>query len=185
MKEYDLKILFLGNSHTFYNDLPLLVRKKAEADGLRADVAMIAHGGWYLFQHMREPETVFNLVYGRYDYVVLQEHSHPFDRTGDYRIAAAALCGLIRKGGAVPVIYATWAEKAKPENQEVMNRVNREIAEENGALLAVVGESWQKARESRPDADFYASDGAHASPAGSGYAAEVIWKTIREHRNGG
>ena len=174
-----LRLLFIGNSHTYYNDLPLLVRDRAEAEGVLAEVTMLAHGGWYLYQHLREPETLFNVAHGRYDYVILQEHSHPFDKTEEYLRAARELSLLIREAGAKPVIYATWAEKAHPENQERMDRVNREIAKENGALLAAVGEAWQKAGGSGAPPAFYGPDGAHASPAGSGFAAGIIWETVR------
>lgn len=42
------------------------------------EVTMIAHGGWFLEQHANEPDVRFNILYGHYDYVVLQEHAHPF-----------------------------------------------------------------------------------------------------------
>jgi len=39
---------------------------------------MIAHDGRSLSEHAIEPEVRFNILYGDYDYVVLQEASHPF-----------------------------------------------------------------------------------------------------------
>ncbi|MBO4406238.1 MAG: SGNH/GDSL hydrolase family protein [Clostridia bacterium] len=175
-----IRILFIGNSHTFYNDLPALVRERAEEDGVEAEVVMIARGGWYLSQHVKEPETFFNVRCGGYDYAVLQEHSHPFDRIGEYRTAAKTLCGWIREAGGVPVIYATWAEKANEGAQELMNRVNGEIARENGALLAAVGASWWDRARKNPEKDLYGPDGAHASPEGSRFASEIIWRAIRK-----
>ena len=46
-----LKLLFIGNSHTYVNDLPALVRELAREDRCEAQVVMIAHGGWYLFEY--------------------------------------------------------------------------------------------------------------------------------------
>ena len=85
-----LRILFIGNSHTYVNGVPALVRDLAASDGYEVDVTMIAHGGWYLWQHVQEPDVPFNIKYGHYDYVVLQEHSHPFD--GSERRAAHRSC---------------------------------------------------------------------------------------------
>ena len=57
-----LRILFVGNSHTYYNDMPHLVQLRAEKEGFACQVTMIAHGGWYLSQHAEEPDVRFNIV---------------------------------------------------------------------------------------------------------------------------
>ncbi len=172
-------ILFIGNSHTFYNDLPLTVRRLAEEEGRTCRVTMIAHGGWFLAQHAAEPDVRFDIRYGGYDFVVLQEHAHPFGPAERFREAALALNGMIREAGSVPVLYETWSRKEEPEMQPVMNGVHREIERETGALLAPVGERWHAYRAAHPETEMYADDGAHASPAGSAFAAAVIWETIR------
>ena len=65
-----------------------------------------------------------------------------------------------------------------------MNEIHRRAAERIGALLAPVGENWWKYQESRPDMEMYDRDGAHASQAGSGFAAGVIWEAILRHLRG-
>ena len=177
--EKDLEILFIGNSHTYVNDLPLLLEKRADEEGFNCRVTMLAHGNWFLSQHAAEPEARFNILYGHYDYVVLQEHAHPFPPEAEYLAAVNTLAKMIREAGAVPVLYECWAKKDEPEKQESLNRAARRAAEETGALLAPVGEDWQEFRKTCPDIDLYAEDGAHASPAGSDLAAKVIWVTIR------
>ena len=179
MKKKDhIRILFIGNSHTFVNDLPHTVAVMAEENGLQADVTMIAHGGWYLKQHTAEPDVPFNIQYGHYDYVVLQEHSHPFDHLEYYEEAMKTLAGWIHAAGSVPVIFGTWSTKREPEKQEYMNETNRRLAAENHTLLAPVGEGWWTVQTSCPEMDLYWQDGEHASPAGSEYAAKIIWNTI-------
>ena len=174
-----LAILFIGNSHTYCNDLPLLVQRRAEAAGFDCRVTMIAHGGWFLAQHAAEPDVRFNILHGRYDYVVLQEHAHPFGPEEKLREAAIRLNEMIRQAGSVPVLYETWARKAEPEAQASMNEAHRRVADAIGALLAPVGERWQPFQQSRPELELYADDGAHASPAGSDFAAACIWEAIR------
>lgn len=179
MKKQKVKILFIGNSHTYVNDLPAIVQEIAHDDGWEIDVTMIAHSGWYLKQHVQEPDVLFNIRYGQYDYVVLQEHSHPFDCIEDYKAAAVILTGWIQDAGSTPVIYGTWAMKDQEAEQARMNQVNRELAESCGAILAPVGESWWTYMRSYPNLAMYAEDGAHASPHGSEYAAKMIWTSIR------
>ena len=179
MAKRPLGILFVGNSHTYFNDMPLMVRRRAEEAGYDCRVTMIAHGGWFLAQHLEEPDVRFDILYGNYDYVVLQEHAHPFGPEEKYKSAAIGLCALVRQAGAVPVLYETWARKEEPEVQETMNGAHVRAAEATGALLARVGERWWKYREEKPDVEMYAGDGAHASFEGSDFAAGCIWDAIR------
>ena len=59
-----VKILFVGNSHTYNCDIPYRVKLLAAAEGVDCQVAMNAHGGWTLYQHSREPDVPFNLLHG-------------------------------------------------------------------------------------------------------------------------
>ncbi|MBE6725985.1 MAG: SGNH/GDSL hydrolase family protein [Ruminococcaceae bacterium] len=176
----ELGILFIGNSHTYFNDMPLMVKRRAEEEGIRCRVTMLSHGGWFLAQHANEPDVRFDILFGGYDYVVLQEHAHPFGPVEKFRDAANRLNALIREAGSKPVLYECWSMKAEPEVQALMNTVHRQIAEEIGALVAPVGERWWAYKESHPELELYWEDGAHASPAGSEFAAAQIWETIRE-----
>ena len=178
-KNQSLNLLFIGNSHTYYNDMPLLVKRRAEDEGFSCHVTMLAHPGWFLSQHADDPEARFNILYGGYDYVILQEHAHPFGPEADFTDAAQALSCWIREAGAVPVIYETWAKKDEPHIQSHMNEVHHRVAKDNNALLAPVGETWWSYMKSWPDLEMYDEDGAHASFAGSDFAAKMIWVEIR------
>lgn len=173
-----MKILFIGNSHTYFNDLPERTANRFRALGIDCEVTMIAHGGWFLQQHTQEPDVQFNIRFGHYDYVVLQEHSHPFGPIEKLDAAVTTLADWIRQAGSKTVIYATWAQKDQKEEQARMNSAHRAIAEKVGALIAPVGEFWWDFMQSHPEVEMYASDGAHASPAGSEFAAAIIAKTI-------
>ena len=70
-KKKDLSILFIENSHTYYNDMPRLVKLRAIEEGFNCRVMMLAHPNWFLSQHAEEPEARFNILHGKYDYVVL------------------------------------------------------------------------------------------------------------------
>ena len=175
-----IRILFIGNSHTYNHDLPALVKDLAQEDGVSCDVTMLAHGNWYLATHVREAQTKFNIRHGGYDYIVLQEHSHPFDHIKDYKAAVTTLVEWASEAGSRVVIYGTWAKRDDRDLQDYMNEVNREIAAENSAILAPVGESWWTYKDSHPEAELYEEDGAHASVDGAKLAASVIWHAIRE-----
>ena len=173
-----MRVLFIGNSHTYFNDMPLMVQRCAYDEGFDCRVTMIAHGGWFLEQHVAEPDVRFNILFGKYDYVVLQDHSHPMAPIEEFSTAASAINTWICEAGCVPVIYETWAKKDEPELQDHMNEVHHHVAEEIGALVAPVGENWWTYKESWPNLEMYDEDGAHASYAGSDFAAKLIWETI-------
>ena len=174
----EMKVLFIGKSHTYFNDMPELFAGMAKDKGIPCEVTMIAHGGWFLHQHQKEPEVRFNILYGNYDYVVLQEHAHPFGPEEVMTEAAKEICKWIREAGSTPVAYMTWAEKENEAGQQQMTDAYRRMAEETGAVLAPVGEEWWKYIHAHPDVQMYALDGQHASPEGSALAAEILLEAI-------
>lgn len=178
MNKDNFRILFIGNSHTYFNDMPAAVAAMAGKCGLECEVTMLAHGGWFLEQHVKEPDVRFNILYGHYDYVVLQEHSHPFGPEEKFYEAVRTLNKWIREAGCIPVIYSTWAKKDEEYVQKRMNEAHEKIAEEIGGILAPVGQSWWVYKENHPDIEMYYEDGAHASENGSGFAAKIIWESI-------
>jgi len=173
-----LRLLFIGNSHTYFNDMPKMVKGLFDEAGIPCEVVMIAHGGWFLRQHVKEPDVRFNIRFGNYDYVILQEHAHPFGPAEDLYEAAKTLADWIREAGSRAVIYETWAPKDDPGMQEQMTYAHHKTAEANGALLAPVGENWEKERALHPETELFFEDGRHASPAGSLFAAKHIFKVI-------
>ncbi len=179
-----MKILFIGNSHTYMNDMPQLVKEMVEnVTGESCDVFMLAYSARSLKWHMGEEyfSERFNILHGKYDYCVIQEQAHPMTDEADTIEYAARIVEMCKKAGTVPVVFETWAEKAKPENQAEMNRRYHNLAKEQGALLAPIGEVWSKVAEDLKDvadADLYWQDGAHASALGAFVTAMVLTKTI-------
>lgn len=173
-----LRILFIGNSHTYFNDMPEMVAEQFRKEQYDCEVTMIAHGGWFLEQHVNEPDVRFNILYGHYDYVVLQEHAHPFGPEEKFYGAVRQLNHWILEAGSKAVIYMTWAKKDEEFNQERMTLAHEQIADELGMLLAPVGKYWWEYMRSYPDIEMYYKDGQHASPDGSRFAAKYIWNAI-------
>lgn len=174
-----MKVLFIGNSHTYYNDMPHLFTQLCRERGIDTEVTMLAHGGKGWDFHLEEPEVKFNIFHGGYDAVILQHTAHPM---GD--LSVMAQCGRrliewVQMAGARPVLYMTWTTKADGEAaQPSMSNAYRKLQEETGCELAPVGEKWWEYHLAHPEVELYASDGQHASPAGSRLAASVIAETL-------
>lgn len=115
-----LKVLFIGNSYTYVNDLPAVVVALAEAAGgrkIEADRHLV--GGCTLERHVRETGAIDKIRERKWDVVVLQEQSlRPVvDRNGMFEYARI-LHGEIEKQGAETVFYLTWARQHIPEMQD-------------------------------------------------------------------
>ena len=61
-----MKVLFIGNSHTFFNDMPALFARFAEmTTGEKTEAVMLAYGGRDYKWHRKEYFSVrYNLLYG-------------------------------------------------------------------------------------------------------------------------
>lgn len=162
-----MRVLFVGNSHSYFNDMPaLFARMCEELTGERPELAMLAYSGRPLAWHREEYFALrFALLHGNYDYCVLQQQAHPFPGELATEEALRQILPLCEKGGARPVLYMTWAEKAKPRNAAPMIDCYRSLAERYGTLLAPVGEIFERFRGT--DIELYWRDGEHASPYGS------------------
>src|SRR6266508_2456679 len=69
------RVLFIGNSYTFVNDLPNTFAKLARSGGHKVEMGMSAQGAWTLNDHLRSPETLNLLNSAGWNFVVLQEQS--------------------------------------------------------------------------------------------------------------
>ena len=175
-----IKVLFVGNSHTYMNDMPQLFRETWErTTGGRAEVTMLAFSGRHLRWHLSEYFSLrFALLYGGYDYCVIQQAAHPFPPREETLADGRELIDLCRRTGVEPVLYMTWAEKRFPENQEKMIETYRTLAGETSARLAPVGEVWQELLRTHPEIDLFFRDGEHASPYGDLLIAAVLCAAI-------
>lgn len=174
-----MRVLFIGNSHTYYNDMPHIFAGLCREKGIDIEVTMLAHGGKGWDFHLQEPEVRFNILYGGYDAVILQHTAHPMGDPAVMNASGRQLIGLVREAGARPVLYMTWTKKADGESaQPAMSEAYRKLQQETGCELAPVGERWWKFHREHPEIELYAEDGQHASPDGSRLAASVIAETL-------
>lgn len=111
--------------------------------------------GWYLEQHVQESGVRFNILYGHYDYVVLQEFSHPFGPEEKFFGAVRTLNQWIREAKSKPVIYMTWARKEEQEVQPRMTAANNRLRKRSALFWHLVGENWMSYREAHPETEMY------------------------------
>jgi hypothetical protein len=174
------KVLFIGNSHTYYNDMVYMLKYFSEKGntGHNIEPVIIVHPGRSLEIHKTEPEIRFNILYGDFDYIVMQQTAHPFPGKEVLIRDALQINEYIKRTKAVPVSYMTWAEKDKPENQGPMSDAYMALTKEMNGILCPVGLAWQNVRSADQGIDLFDQDGEHANPAGSYLTACVFYGTL-------
>lgn len=171
-----MKLLFIGNSHTYFNDMPHTVGELYRLCGLDTpDVTMLTVGGMSLDWHAGQPSVWFSLKYGGFDKVILQDVAHPFAGEEPLLSGAGSLIARMDRARTTPCFYMTWASLANPSAQADMTAAYTKAAAEYDALLAPVGRVWEKIRYGHPEIDLFWQDGEHASPYGSYLAACTIF----------
>lgn len=171
-----MKVLFIGNSHTYFNDMPHLFAAMCESlTGERADVTMLAFSNKTLDWHCEEYFSVrFALLYGGYDFCVIQQFGHPIPPIEETEPPLKKLIDLCSHVGTKPVLYMTWAKKNEPEKAELISRIYRTLAEKYRTLLAPIAEIYELLRVDHPEIGLYWFDGSHASPYGDYLIASTL-----------
>ena len=174
-----MRILFIGNSHTFYHDMPHMLRVLAASRGLEVLPVQNTSGGKGLEWHANQPDVRFNILYGGYDVIVLQHSAHPFPGVDSLLRGAERLMPYIELSGAQTVAYMTWAEQNNPKGQDAMAAAYEALcARYAGLALCPVGLVWQAVRRDAPSLPLYHTDGKHAGPLGAYLAAAAFFRRL-------
>jgi hypothetical protein len=170
-----VRVLFIGNSLTYVNDLPAELRAIVAAgypSGTSLRSEQITPGGCTLQKHWNDGKAAAKIASGHWDYVVLQEQSQmPYlDRQQTFHYA-----GLfdqeIKKAGAKTVLYMTFPLKKKFDEGDPMPDVYTALGKELGAIVVPVDVAWHEAAKLDPNLVLFADDGVHPAPAGTYLAA--------------
>ncbi len=173
----ELKILFIGNSYTYGNDLPELLAQLLTGKGMKVQYESVTVGGATLEKHWLDGKAKEAIHKQQWDYVVLQEQStRPFSNRDAFFQYAKLFSEEIKASKARPLFYMTWAAKASPDEQPKLAEPYRAIAKETGSLVAPVGEAWKQAV--LVGMDLYVADGRHPNLLGSYLAGCVMYQTL-------
>ena len=173
-----MKLLFIGNSHTFYNAMPQTVQELFAAVGQKVHITMLAAAGKGLSYHATSQNAAFNVRYGGYDLVIAQEKVSGFE-PGAFRDSAKILKSMCDDAGAAFYLYMPWTARGERAAQCEMTDVYQSFCRENGCFFAPAGEVFAKLLATPAVADkLYREDNKHASAFGSYVAALTVFYTV-------
>ncbi len=190
-----VRVLFIGNSFTYYSDIPSLFGYIADSAGELVVVESVTCGSWNLTKF-----ADVNDEYGRqideklssasdYDAVVLQEQStRPLTNYTAFLTAVKTLKTKIDKtqDDCDVCLYSTWgyaeaaAEYGKtiPELEQSIYEKYALAAEEIKADVCRVGAAFSTVYIGYPDINLYHEDNKHPSYSGAFLSACVHAATI-------
>lgn len=193
------KVLFIGNSYTYVNNLPQLITDIAlsKGDTLVYDQSVI--GGFTFQNHWSNSATYTKIKSNNWDVVVIQgqsqepsfspsqvmSQSYPYAKNLADSVRAANPCTEV-------MYYMTWGRKnGDASNCAVyapvctfagMNARLRQsylmFADSFNASCAPVGVAWKTYRNLYPSIDLYQADESHPSAEGSYLAGCVFYSSI-------
>lgn len=172
-----MKLLFIGNSHTYYNALPEIVQQFFSAVGQKVHITMLAVGGKNLVYHAASHNALFNIRHGGYDAVIAQDKATGFEAVG-FREGAKLLKEMADNAGSAFYLYMPWAGRDNRAQQNDMTDVYQSFCRANGCFFAPTGEVFGRLLLSQPAELLYREDGNHATPFGSYVAAATIFYTV-------
>lgn len=198
-KDKNYNILFIGNSYTYYNDMPISIfAPVAESMGYKFNVKYLTKGGWRLINSANPEDELGALVEAefnstKYDFVVLQEQSiSPIIRTEEFFSGVRKLAERATKNGATPMLYATWGRKSGCSTLDEYGWTHesmtwklsagyKAIADELGLDVAYVGIAFNDIfTNSENITDVYFEDLSHPSYSGSYLAAITIFSRLTD-----
>ncbi|MCP4459815.1 MAG: hypothetical protein GY816_17605 [Cytophagales bacterium] len=173
-----LKVLFVGNSYTYFNNLSHVVSVISDSTSTKLITKKSTAGGASLHEHwngLRGLETKELITQGDFDVVVLQEHSMgAISQPDSLRKYASKFADLIRSTGAKPYMFQVWAREKVPQYIQELNLEYEAVSKKNDITLVPIGRGWDLARKIRPTAPLFVEDGTHPSPLGTVITAAIF-----------
>lgn len=200
----EIRVLFLGNSYTYVNDLPKIIEDIATNENKVFTHASVTPGGCTLFQHVESQTSLSKIRQGNWDFVVLQEQSQlpviDYYRHNTLKPSYQALYDsiMLYNPNAKVVGYMTWGRRYGGQQcvnfgeglycsadfvdfnhmQDTLTAAYCENAYATNSYVAPVGEAWKAALTMDPSLVLHSSDNSHPSYDGSYLAACVFYSVF-------
>lgn len=192
------RILFIGNSSTYYNDMPDMVAGIAATNNKNVEILKITHANFRLSDFTNEADVYYSLITKTlttqsWDYIVIQEHrnviiQNPLKTEQELN----KFYDAITASNAELILYETQADFSGKnftlngssafldhvQAQYYMTKNYYSIANKFNATVSSVGVNYTRCMELYPEIILYNEDELHPSIEGSYLAACTLYRTI-------
>ena len=193
------EVLFIGNSYTYYNNLPDLVNEIALSFGDTLMHESSTPGGSNFNAHSTNAQTLNKINQKQWDYVVLQAQSQElsfshFQVANDsYPYAEILVDSIFANSSCTePLFFMTWGRKYGDQSncqfyppvctylgmQQRLRESYLDMTFTHNTSCSPVGMAWKKSIEIDSTLNLYSSDNSHPSIYGSYLAACTFYASI-------
>jgi len=193
--------LWVGNSFFYYNNSMhghvgrLLAAANPGEKGYRATSATISGSGinWHDVEAHFQPGGVGSYSFDANNNVVFNTFDKPFDvaiimdcsqcpvhpqLSKIFTEYAAKHSATVRKYGAEPVFFMSWAYSDKPEMTEQLAAAYTKAGADNKAKVVPAGLAFARSIAKRPELNLYEADKRHPSLMGTYLAACTVLASV-------
>jgi len=176
--DHVVRILFVGNSLTYTNNLARLVEQFAATQGTSLRAETLAFPNYALEDHWYDGKMQAMICAGNYDAVVVQQGpSSQADGREMLLDFGKRIQSLSNSRGTQLAFFVVWPAKVNYHTFEGVIANYTEAASETNSLLCPVGHEFKRYGDAG-DFWFYSADNFHPSVQGSQRAAEIIYSTL-------
>jgi hypothetical protein len=157
----NLRVVFIGNSRTYYQDMPGIVVEFAKTIGTNIKAKVVVQGGQTLEGHWNDNSNAQNAITSEWnDFVVLQEKStRLYEQPDLYQEYTTRFCKLT-DNEAITLMLVNWITPISYQQSSTNQTVIAIQKEENkGSEICAAGEAWKTTNIERPDINLYLEDG--------------------------
>lgn len=173
------RVLFIGNSLTYANDLPAMVASMATGSGRRLEYEVVAFPDFSLEDHWRHGEARRAIARGRWDFIVLQQGPSALPESRSLLVTyAKRFDEEARKVGARTAMYMVWPSAVRRGDFAGVQQSYAAAARAVGGPLLPAGAAWLAAWRQDSRLELYGPDRFHPSASGSYLAALVIHERL-------
>ncbi len=187
----ELAVLFVGNSYSF--GVPKAFSQLAASRGKKVRVGHSTNSGWSLAIHAENPGTLRKIREGKWDVVVLQEHSEIPALSARQRAAVMfpplrQLVTEVRQHGAIPLLYQTWGRRDGEKgiwrddfhamNSRLRDGYQAAARNAGGVVVVPVGDAWEREISAGRGGGLFMPDGSHPTATGNALTAAVFYEAF-------
>lgn len=161
-QEDTTRVLFVGNSFTYFYNLPQVVSAMGASQNVILESRQSTVGGSTLEHHWNEERgtvTKQKIKDGHWDYIVFNNHSmSTISRPDSFMEYSRKFAEYSRAHGAEPIFMMTWGYKSNPLMIDHISNKYQQLGEETKADIIPCGLIIDKTRKWRPDLELFFDD---------------------------